>query len=143
MSEISKIIHKIEQLREYLKYLQNYQTYSQKEISEDFTLRAAVERYFHLSIECVIDISYMIISDLKLKRPANYRHSIDLLGEQGVIPDEFAYYFAPITGFRNILVHEYAEIDFNLVYKHLQNDLKDLEKFCQYVVQFLNKENQG
>lgn len=32
----------------------------------------------------------------------------------------FAQKFAPIAGFRNILIHEYLDIDWDEVYKNLQ-----------------------
>jgi uncharacterized protein YutE (UPF0331/DUF86 family) len=106
---------------------------------DDFILQGALERYFQLAIECVIDIAHLMIADLKLKRPASYREAIDMLGQEGIIPDEFAYYFAPVTGFRNILIHGYSEIDMDEVYRHLQTDLDDFEKFSRYIVQYLEQ----
>ena len=48
-----------------------------------------MERYFQLSIEGVIDIGEIIISDLKLDKPEEYRQAIEILGDHGVLPDEF------------------------------------------------------
>lgn len=137
MIEPTKIAFKLENLREYTRYLRSYQKHSLNEIENDYTLRAAIERYFQLSIECVIDICQIIISGLKLKRPVSYRESIDILGSEKIIPDDFAYYFAPITGFRNVLVHEYTEIDLAEVYRHLQKDLDDFDKFSKYISEYL------
>ena len=141
MSAREDILQKLEILREYVGYLKGYQKYTLDDLKRDYTLRGAVERYFELSIECVIDIAEIIISDLKLQRPEEYREAIDILGEKGIIPNEFAYYFAPIAGFRNILVHEYAKVDLKEVHRHLQENLPDFDKFARYIANYLSKES--
>lgn len=139
MSLQEKIARKLEGLKEYVSYLKDYQKYSLDELKKDPTLRGAVERYLHLSAECVIDIAEIMIAELGLRKPEDYREAIDMLGEEGILPDEFAYYFAPIAGFRNILVHEYTKIDLSEVYRHLQQDLGDFERFAGYMVDYLEK----
>jgi len=133
-----KVSAKLERLREYVGYLRGYQRHELEDLERDHTLRAAVERYLHLSAECVIDIAEIMIAELGLRKPEEYRESIDILGEAGIIPDEFAYHFAPIAGFRNILVHEYARVDLAEVHRHLQKDLADFEEFAKHIIQYLN-----
>lgn len=62
--------------------------------------------------------------------------AIEMLGKVGVLPREFAQSLAPIAGFRNILVHEYLEIDWNEVLRNLQR-LGDLYNFPQHVKTWL------
>jgi len=130
---------KLDNLREYVEYLKGYSTCTIDDLKRDHTLRGAVERYMHLSAECVIDIAEMMISELGLRKPEEYKESIDILGEAGIIPDDFAYYFSPVAGFRNILVHEYTKIDLEEVHRHLQKDLADFEKFSRYIADYLNR----
>jgi len=134
-----KVSEKLDNLREYVKYLEGYSTFTIEDLKSDHTLRGAVERYLHLSAECVIDIAEMMISELGLRKPEEYKESIDILGEAGIIPADFAYYFSPVAGFRNILVHEYAKIDMEEVHRHLQKDLADFEKFSRYIADYLNR----
>jgi len=141
MSAREDILQKMEVLREYVGYLKGYQKYTLDELKKDHTLRGAVERYFELAIECVVDIAEIIISDLRLRKPEEYREAIDILGEKGIIPDKFAYYFAPIAGFRNILVHEYTKVDLKEVYRHLKEDLPDFDRFARYIADYLSKES--
>ena len=42
-----------------------------------------------------------------------------------------------MAGFRNLLVHEYMEIDRHRVYAVLENDLGDFEKFIKAVSKLL------
>lgn len=131
--------NKLEALREYAGYLKGYRNCTVDDLKTDPTLRGAVERYLHLSAECVIDVAEIMISELGLRKPEEYRESINILGEAGIIPGEFAHYFSPVAGFRNILVHEYAKIDLTEVHRHLQKDLVDFDKFAKYISEYLNK----
>lgn len=134
-----KVSNKLDRLAEYVGYLKSYRHYTVEDIKRDHTLRGAIERYLHLSAECVIDIAEMMISELGLRKPEEYKESIDILGEAGIIPDDFAYSFSPVAGFRNILVHEYAKIDLEEVHRHLQKDLSDFEKFSRYIADYLTR----
>ncbi len=140
MIDKEKIALKLEQLREYVGYLKGYQKCSPDELKSDHTLRGAVERYFQLTAECVIDICEIIISQLKMRKPEEYRQAIEILGENDVLPGAFASHLAPIAGFRNVLVHEYAEVDVDEVYNHLQTDLDDMDRFGRYISDFLEKQ---
>ena len=58
------------------------------------------------------------------------------VGQLGVLPPEFARELAPIAGFRNILVHEYVQLNWDEVYRNLQQ-LGDLERFANLVRHWL------
>jgi len=98
-----------------------------------------VERYIEVALECIIDIGEMIISKEKLKRPDTYRDVFLLLGEHGILPDDFAKDLAPAAGFRNVLVHMYAKIDIERLYYYLENNLEDIEPFGEYIARYLIK----
>ena len=46
----------------------------------------------------------------------------------------------PLAGFRNILIHEYLEIDFDEVYQNLQ-ELKDLYSFLDHVREWMKSKD--
>lgn len=131
---------KLEKLQEYLSYLKGYQKHSVEELKKDHTLQGAVLHYLQLAIECVIDIGELLISGLKLRKPEEAREVIKILAENKIIPADFAERFASIAGFRNILVHEYADIDLNKVYEHLKNDLQDFDFYAKCIAQYIKSE---
>src|SRR3989338_2769246 len=49
--------------------------------------------------------------------------------------------FIGVVGLRNILVHEYADIDYKLAYSNLDEKLNDLKQFAKEVLEFLEKQN--
>lgn len=60
-------------------------------------------------------------------------------GRHNVIPRDFAERFAEAAKFRNILVHMYAEVDWEMVYGILQNNLGDFDEFAKYIARYLTK----
>lgn len=81
----------------------------------------------------------MIISAERLEKPESYREVIELLGKNNILPREFSEKFAPAAGFRNILVHGYAEVDVEKLYEFLQNNLEDFDEFSKHVAKYLEK----
>ena len=73
-----------------------------------------------------------IISIEGFEKPRDYYEAIMRLGEAGILPMDFAQILAPLAGFRNILVHDYLEIDWDEVYNNLQQ-VQDLYKFMDHV----------
>ena len=134
-----EIASKLEMLEEYVAILKGYQHHDVEDLMRDHTLRGAVERYIEVALECMIDIGEMIISKEKLKRPDTYRDVFLLLGEHGILPDDFAINLAPAAGFRNVLVHMYAKIDIDRLYYYLENNLEDIERFGEYIARYLIK----
>ena len=53
-------------------------------------------------------------------------------------PHNFAQKFAPIAGFRNILIHEYLDIDWDEVYKNLKK-IDQFYKFMDYIKKWLSQ----
>ncbi len=136
----NEILSKLELLGEYLKILRGYQRHSLEELKTDVTLKGAVERYMEVSLECCLDVGEMIISKERARKPESYREVIEILGEIGVLPADFAEKFAPVAGLRNILVHMYAKVDIEKIYKHLQNNLEDINEFAKFVAKYLEGE---
>jgi len=97
-----------------------------------------VERNLEVAAQCVLDISHRLISLAAAPSPRDYYEAILRLGELGALPPEFARRLAPLAGFRNILVHEYLQVDWDKVYKNLQQ-VDDLARFSDLVRQWLAK----
>ena len=110
MDELSARLARLEPLR----------SKSKAEFDADPYLRDIAERNLEVAAQCVLDISHRLISLAGGPRPRDYYEAILRLGELGVLPPDFAAHLAPLAGFRNILVHEYLEVDWQEVYRNLQ-----------------------
>jgi len=55
-----------------------------------------------------------------------------------LLPPDFARHLAPLAGFRNILVYEYLAVDWQEVYRNLQQ-IGDLARFADLVREWLRQ----
>ena len=137
MLDIEGIQKRLDKLDRYVQILQELQAADRVQFVRDYRLHGLAERYLHLSIECLLDISNMLVSGLGLRKPERYQEAVDILAEASVLSHELASRLAGVAGFRDILVHEYLEVDRGLVYQYLQENLGDLEAFAQEVIRFV------
>lgn len=110
-----------------------------QEFLEDPYLRDIVERNLEVAAQACIDVANRIISIEQLEKPQDSYEAILRLGEAGVLPQDFAQKLAPLAGFRNILVHEYLDINWDEVYQNLQ-ELGDLYRFMDHIKDWLKRE---
>ena len=127
----------MDELKERLARLEPLRDKKRAEFDTDPYLRDITERNLEVAAQCCIDICHRLIVLESARKPIDYYEAFIIMGEMGVLPAEFAYLLAPLAGFRNILVHEYLGIDWNHVYKNLQN-LNDLNLFVGYVQRWLS-----
>ena len=95
------------------------------------------ERYLQLAIQAVLDISHHIVADRNLALPPDSTSLFELLARQKVVSKPLSVKLASMAGFRNVLVHEYMEIDRRRVYRALTKELKDFESFVRAVTRLL------
>ena len=129
----------MDELSERLGRLEPLKSKSKVEFDRDPYLRDIAERNLEVAAQCVLDISHRLISVTGALKPRDYYEAILRLGELGVLPPDFAAHLAPLAGFRNILVHEYLSVDWQEVYRNLQQ-IDDLAKFADLVRQWLRQE---
>lgn len=112
---------------------------NQDNLKDDMIKYWGIERGIQISIECVLDISNIIISTLDIEKPDTYREVILLLGKEGVLPQRFAKDIANMVSFRNILVHDYMRVDENIMIDILHNRLDDFAIYIKYINHWLEQ----
>jgi len=119
-----------------LKALRTLRSLTREELLGDDLLRASAERHLQVAIQACLDIGSILLSDAP-SPPSTYRAVFPALAEIGVLPADFAERLASMAGFRNVLVHLYLELDRELLYTYLQEGLDDLERYTQFVAEYL------
>ena len=129
---------RIKKAQKYLQYLEDIEAkYNKKEFKSDPMVFGSTERFLHLVIEALMDIGNHIISDQNLGEVEFYKDIPSLMYQNNFINEEQKEIFEQITGFRNILVYEYLEIDLDIVYSILVNNLDDLKSILKEYAKLL------
>ena len=88
-----------------------------------------VEHTLQIAIQAALDVASHIVSDNRLGEPRTNRELFDLLGRHGWLTPSLTNVMRDMGGFRNVLVHGYAEVDVNVVRDILDCHLPDFEAF--------------
>ena len=124
---------------QYVDRLKKFQGITKEEILIDIDKRSIIERNLHLASEAVIDIANILNSEYKLAPASDNKELIITLGEAGILEKEYAKELSGLAPFRNVLVHDYLEIDYEIVVNVLNNKLNDFYKFAKIIAEFLQK----
>lgn len=132
------LFKRIERAEEYLCILKEIKSnLSFDEFEKDLIIQGSIERYLHLTIEALLDIGNHIIASKNLGKVEVYSDVPGILFNSGYIGEGERELFIRIIGFRNILVHDYLNLDKNIVYRVLIENLKDLEDILKCFGQLL------
>jgi uncharacterized protein YutE (UPF0331/DUF86 family) len=97
-------------------------------------------KYFLIvAIEAAIDMCNHVISRNRLRVPEDYADTFRVIGEAGFFDSEFTEKLVKMARFRNRLVHIYWNVDDEIIYRILRNNLNDLEDFVERFVAGLRK----
>ena len=137
MVRVEVIRKRLNKLDEYLAILHGLQRYGLEEFVDDPERYGSAERFLQLAIETVTDMGNHVIADLALGVVNHYNDVPTLLAKYGYLDADLKEEWIRMIGFRNILVHEYTDIDRRIVYDALQYRLATLQRLQHLFAQFL------
>lgn len=137
MVDADLVKEKLLQLEEYINDLAEYQDLNLEKLTNDKILFRYLERTLHLAVEAVLDIGSHIISDERLGNPKFNSQIIEILAENNIIKENVSNYIE-MTKFRNIIVHDYAEIDSEILLMIIKNNLKDLKVIFKWYRDYIS-----
>ena len=131
------ITKRLQKLDEYINILHKLKRYSYEEFIADPEHYGSVERFLQLALEAISSIGNYIISDLELGIVNWHRDIPAILKEKGHITLQTEEKWIRMIGLRNILAQDYLNIDRQVVYDVLQNNLDDFEEIKTSFAKFL------
>ena len=96
--------------------------------SADPLAQLAAERALHVAAEAIFDVAGHLLAGRGHTVPSVYRELVPALARAGVLTDALAHRLAGLAGFRNLLVHDYADVDPSQVWALIDGRLADLEE---------------
>jgi len=123
---------RLEALHVYLRRLRAFREAEQAEFVREPALHDLAERYLHLAVEACLDLANHWIAEKALPTPDANRDTFTVLENAGELDPKLADRLRGWAGFRNILVHEYLEIDHAIAYRAIRDELSDLESFAEW-----------
>ena len=124
---------KLESLRKCLDRIESKKPESLDDLLQDIDVQDIIALNLERSVQLCVDIANHILSSLDDAPAMSMAESFERLSEKKIIPEELGKNLIKAVGFRNLSVHAYDKIDWQLVWNILEGDLMDLVRFLECV----------
>jgi uncharacterized protein YutE (UPF0331/DUF86 family) len=94
-----------------------------------------IQKYYDASV----DINTHIISESDIQVPDDYQSTFIALGENKILPIEFALKIVPSVGLRNLVVHKYGKVDIKKMIDDIKNEIEQYFEYLKHIQRFLEK----
>jgi uncharacterized protein YutE (UPF0331/DUF86 family) len=133
---------KLNLIAEDLQGLVPFRALSFEEVTGDIVKLAAVERMVERIVMRAIDVNEHVISELATGEEERtcrltYKDTFLKMGLLGVFPPKFAERIAKSASLRNILVHDYNDVDRKILLSSVKSCVRDYRKYCEHLLAFL------
>jgi uncharacterized protein YutE (UPF0331/DUF86 family) len=131
---MTRITEKINEINEFLEQLKQIAPSSLDEYKSNMEKRAACERYVEKIVEAATDLAFLIIKNKKMKIPEDDIDAFNILLENKIIDSKLASKLKNAKGMKNIISHQYGNIDDEVVFESITEELeKDVRDFIGVV----------
>ena len=104
---------------------------------------ASAKYFLIVAIEAAIDLCTHVIARNKLRVPNDYADTFRVMEEEGLLSKGLVERLVEMAKFRNRLVHIYWEVDNEVVYEILQDDIRDIEAFVDAFMNVLSEKSEA
>jgi uncharacterized protein YutE (UPF0331/DUF86 family) len=123
---------RLKRLEENLRELERFRETSIDDLKEGRQKRWALRYGMLESIQAIIDIACAVVSRYNLGYPDSYADCFRVLRRENVLPDDLTDRLTQAVGMRNVLVHEYLDVDDRLLLDALDR-LSDFRAFAEAI----------
>jgi len=131
------LYRKLEELETYQEQLAEFAGISLNQYRGDWKSQRIVERTLQIMIETCADIAGHVISDGGMRAPKSCADGFTVLGENGVLTDALLDSLVGMAKFRNVVVHQYDEVDAEVVIAILRKHLGTFRQFRDQLLRHL------
>ena len=133
MENKSVILNKFETIEKCINRI-NEEYQNNPENLDDYRKMDMIVLNLQRACEAVLDLAVYIVSTRKLGLPQTKREAFILLEENNIIDSKISKNMQGMVGFRNIAVHDYKEIDEEILKDVIENHLNDLLDFARFLL---------
>jgi uncharacterized protein YutE (UPF0331/DUF86 family) len=106
---------------------------------EDYRKMDCIVLNLQRACEATIDIAMYIVSTRKLGIPQSKKEAFQILENDSIITKEMSKNMKNMAGFRNIAIHDYKNIDEEVIKDVVENHLYELIEFAKTILQYINR----
>ena len=131
------MLKRLERFNKALEILEELKTKKKEVFVNDLWLVSVAERNIQIAAEFAVDLGNSLLAGLGEEIPDSYKKTITELGKLGVIDNEKE--VKEIIGMRNLLVHLYADVKYDLIFDSLDEIVSNLRKFVDKILTLMKE----
>lgn len=129
------LARKLDRLRAFLSDLRPHRDRSAADVRQD---PYEVERLLELLVQVSVDVLAHQLAERSVT-PDSYRAVFEHAGQEGLIAQDLASRLADAAGLRNVLVHLYEEIDYEIVATSIGRAIDDFGELLEALLDRLDE----
>jgi uncharacterized protein YutE (UPF0331/DUF86 family) len=137
MVDAPRVASLLQRIRDEAARLRGTAARDDTDLFEDPDLLPAAKYRLVVVIEAATDVADHIIASEGLRPSTSFADSFRSLREAGWLDPELADALADAARFRNVLVHQYADVDDHRVVEIMRTRVDDLDRFVDTIAQRL------
>lgn len=135
------ILNKLESLRRCIVRVEDKTPDTLAELIGDIDLQDIIVLNLERAVQLSVDIGLHIISDLDVPVPDSMSATFRSLAKAGCISEEIALNLTKAVGFRNTAVHAYQEINWEIVFRIINDRLDDFRVYAGEILKRATREH--
>ena len=136
MTDKHLIGRKIDMTTHCLKRIEKYREMDMGTFISNEDAMDIVAHNLFMALQFMIDIGTRIIADDDLGDISFLSDLAAIFEQKAVIPADYTPRLKSMFGLRNIIAHEYADIDYKIVYNIVRNSLQDIYLYLDYIIKY-------
>ncbi len=131
------VINKVQSIQRCIERVREDYLLAGDKFRENYSIQDAVILNIMRACEQAIDLANHIIKSHKMGIPTSSSECFELLAKKNVITETLSKQLIKMVGFRNIAVHQYQELNINIVEIVINSGIDDLVNFTDSMINFI------
>ncbi len=128
-----KIAQRISEVQSAISSLEKYAKMNEAEFLNNDEKIAAAKYHLIAMIEGCVSICTHITAKELHKAPDGYTTCFKMLADNKILPEDIAGNLSKMAGFRNLLIHQYWEIENKKVYQYMNIEMENVKEYLKIV----------
>jgi len=129
------LLNKVAIIERCLTRIQDVYANNDKNLFEDVTKQDSIILNLQRACEASIDLGMHLVRKRGLGIPQESREAFELLEKAGLLDSGLAQRMKKMVGFRNVAVHDYTDLNYEIIKVIITERLEDFSAFNKFALQ--------
>lgn len=129
------LLNKVAIIERCMARIQDVYANNDKNLFEDATKQDSIILNLQRACEAAIDLGMHVVRKRGLGIPQESREAFELLEKAGLLDSDLAQRMKKMVGFRNVAVHDYTDLNYEIIKVIITERVEDFSAFTKFALQ--------